>query len=78
MLRARSLTQNSLQLHHSWANEIGGHSYDSRHGSWSDFEENRSDGYGVGFESDVLAISTSLAADIWSERGLLFNLESSE
>lgn len=78
MLRDRSLTQDSRRLHRSWVNEIGGHSYDSRHGSWSDFEENRSDGYDVGFESDVLAISTSLAADIWSEWGPLFNLQSSE
>ena len=64
MLHDRSLTQNSLQLHHSWANEIGGHFYDSRHGSSSGFEENTSDGYGVGFESDVAAILTSPAANV--------------
>lgn len=76
MLHDRSLTPNSLQLHHSWANEIGGHSYDSRHGSSSGFEENKSDGYGVGFESDVSAILSALAAEMWSERVSIIGLES--
>ena len=61
MLHDRSLTQNSLQQHHSWVNENGGHSYDNRHDSSNDFEGNMSDGYGVGSVSDVAEISTSPA-----------------